>query len=65
MNSTRISQSRLKVIEKFSVSTTDSWLFDVVVMNNVIDAIGCESKSKNFCFWIEKPRLINLILNSK
>ena len=42
MNSTRISEARLKVTESFSVSPTSSWLFDVMVMATDWESVGCE-----------------------
>ena len=65
VNLSRISQPRLKVIENFSVSTTHSWLFGVMVMTPDIEAIGCEFKYRTFRFGIERPRLISLILSTK
>ena len=59
MNSTRISQARLKETESFSVSPTHSWLCGVVTMTPDWESVG------NFCFWKEKPSLISLILNTK
>ena len=65
MNSTRTSHAWLKVTESFSVSTTHSWHFGVMVMTPDWESVGCEFNHGNFCLWKENPNLISLILNSK
>ena len=49
----------------FSVSPTNSWLCNVVVMTLDWESEGCEFKYRNFCFWKERLCLISLILNTK
>ena len=63
MNSTRISQARLKVTERFFVSPTHNWLFGVMVLTTDLESVG--SDIGIFVFWKERPSLISLILNSK
>ena len=54
MNSTRISQTLLKVTESFSVSPTHSWLCGVVVMTPDWESVDFEFKYRNFCFFGKK-----------
>ena len=42
MNSSTISQARLKFTEGFSVSPTHSWLCGVMVMTPDWKSVGCE-----------------------
>ena len=63
MNSTRISQARLKATGSFSVSPTHSWLCGVVLKTPDWELVGCEFKSRFFfLFFEEKPSLNSLIL---
>ena len=64
MNSTRISQTWLKVPESFSVSPTLSWLCGIVGITPDWESVGCKFKYRNI-FGKEKPSLVSLNLNKK
>ena len=59
MNSTRISQARLKTTERSYVSPTHSWLCGVVVKTPDWESVGNELKYRNFrIFFGKKASLI-------